>query len=148
MSPGHWSPVQDPQAGVQSLVLGFQDSETINLCYFRRSAHGTFITMTTLENQCAGSYTGMAFRAQSHRLSTLEHSGGHPSNCWSPPSRSPEKTMTLQGSQPRGGGLEQPWERLRLAVSSARPRRGDSSEAGGGTLLPGWFGLRAQGRGA
>ena len=49
MSPGHWSPVQDPQAGVQSLVLGFQDSETINLCYFRRSAHGTFITMTTLE---------------------------------------------------------------------------------------------------
>ena len=27
MSPGHWSPVQDPQAGVQSLVLGFQDSD-------------------------------------------------------------------------------------------------------------------------
>ena len=30
--------------------------------------------------------------------------------------------MTLQGSQPQGGGLEQPWERLRLAASKTLPR--------------------------
>ena len=112
--------------GPQSRTLRLESRvwERINLCYFRHSAHGTFITVTILENQCPRSYAGMAFRAQSHRLSTLEHSAGTLATPGLHPQTPREDDDPSRVSATRGRARAASGEVTRLAVKLCKtPRR-------------------------
>ena len=111
--PSGWS----PESGVRVPELG-EDKGVISGT--RLMVH---FTMTTLENQCAGSYAGMAFRAQSHRLSTLEYSAGTLATPGLHPQTPRKDDDPSRVSATRGRARAASGEVTRLAVSSARRLR-------------------------
>ena len=146
MSPGHWSPVQDPQAGVQSLVLGFQDSDD-KLVLFQ--ALGSWYTY---HNDYAGKPVCWFIRWNGFQ--SPEPQTVHPRTFWGAPRQLLVSTLKIPREDNDPSRVSATRGRARAALGEVKtgckqdPAEGTAARLVGGTLLPGWFGLRAQGRGA